>query len=153
MANTYTSNYIHIIFVVKYRKSLISPSWEDELQKYITGIITNRGHKLFAIGGMPDHIHIFLDLNPVSSLSDLARDVKSCSTKWINKKNHNESRFQWQSGFMAFSYAKSQLSIVARYVDRQKEHHFKKSLHREYHEFLDKFEIEYDEKYLFTAPK
>ncbi|NQT77459.1 MAG: IS200/IS605 family transposase [Bacteroidetes bacterium] len=153
MASTYTSIYIHIIFVVKFRKSQIDPSWEEELNKYITGVITNRGSKLFAIGGMPDHLHIFIDLHPSSSLSDLIRDVKSCSTKWINKKNHNSSRFQWQPGFAAFSYAKSQLDIVVKYIHRQKDHHRAKSFKHEYHQFLDRFEVEYEEKYLFAEPE
>jgi len=152
MPNTYTCNYVHLIFVVRHRKSQINLSWENELYKYITGIVTNRGNKLFAINGMPDHIHLFIDLNPVSSLSDLARDVKSSSTKWINKKNHNNSKFQWQNGFAAFSYAKSQLPIVARYIEKQKEHHLGKSFNKEYRQFLEKYEVDYNEKYILKSP-
>jgi REP element-mobilizing transposase RayT len=152
MPNTYTSNYIHLIFVVKYRQSMIRPEWEEELYKYITGILTKKGHKLFAINGMPDHIHIFFDLNPVSSLSDLARDIKTCSTKWINRKNHNRSKFQWQKGFSAFSYSKSQLPVVARYIKRQKEHHTLKDFNREHKQFLDKYEVEYNENYILRTP-
>lgn len=149
MANTYTSLYTHVILVVKFRKSLIDTSWQDELHKYICGIISNRGNKVFSIGGMPDHLHIFLDVNPVESLSDLMRDIKSCSTKWINKKKFNESKFQWQAGFAAFSYAKSQLHTVANYVENQEAHHKKKSVQKEVKQFLERFEVNYNEKYLF----
>ncbi len=152
MPNTYTCVYIHLILVVRHRNSLIRPSWENELYKYITGIITNKGHKLFAINGVPDHIHIFFDLNPVSSLSDLARDIKTNSTKWINKRSHNKLKFQWQVGFGAFSYAKSQLPVVARYIERQKEHHFGRSFNEEYKQFLDKFEVDYNESYILKSP-
>ena len=152
MPNTYTANYIHLIFVVRHRRSLIHPSWEKELYKYISGIITNRGNKLFAIGGMPDHIHIFFDLNPVCSLSDIARDLKSSSSKWINKRHFNHSKFQWQNGFASFSYAKSQLPVVARYIERQKEHHLGKSFNVEYKQFLEKFELDYNEKYILKSP-
>jgi len=152
MPNTYACIYVHLIFVVRHRKSLINQTWEDELHKYITGIITNRGNKLFAIGGMPDHIHLFLDLNPVSSLSDLARDIKSSFTKWINKKNYNASKFQWQNGFAAFSYAKSQLPVIAHYIEQQKEHHRKKPFDKEYRQFLDKFGVNYNEKYILKSP-
>lgn len=153
MANTYTSNYIHLIFVVKFRQSLIMPAWEDELYKYITGIVTNRGNKLFAINGMPDHIHIFFDLNPASSLSDLARDIKTCSTKWINKKSHNKSKFQWQKGYAAFSYSKSQLPRVATYIQRQKEHHRERSFNKECRQFLEHFEVDFNEKFILKSPE
>lgn len=149
MANTYTCLYTHVILVVKYRESLIQPSWQDELYKYITGIIQNRGNKVFAIGGVPDHLHIFMDISPTSSLSDLMRDVKTCATKWINKKKFNDERFQWQKGFAAFSYAKSQLHTVATYVEKQEEHHKKKSFHKEFTQCLERFEVPYEEKYLF----
>ena len=153
MANSYTSNYIHLIFVVRHRRSMIRPSWEEELYKYITGILSRKGHKLFAINGMPDHIHIFFDLNPVMALSDLARDIKTCSTKWINSKNHNRVKFQWQNGFAAFSYSKSQLAVVATYINRQKEHHTRKDFNREYRQFLDKYEVKYKESYLLKTPE
>jgi len=152
MANTYTSNYIHLIFVVKFRQSLIQPAWEEELYKYITGIITNRGNKLFVINGMPDHVHICFDLNPAVSLSDLARDIKTNSTKWINKKNHNNSKFQWQQGFAAFSYSKSQLPRVAGYIKRQKEHHAKATFDMEYRAFLDKYEVNYNVRFILRSP-
>jgi REP element-mobilizing transposase RayT len=152
MADSYTSNYIHLIFVVRFRQSLIKPSWEDELYKYITGILTNRGHKLFAINGMPDHIHIFFDLNPVTALSDLARDLKTNSTKWINRKNMNRQKFQWQNGFAAFSYSRSQLSRVAGYIERQKEHHCRSDFKREYTWLLDRYEIDYRESQTLKSP-
>src|SRR5699024_5842704 len=125
MANTYTQIHIHAVFAVRNRLSLINESWEEELYKYITGIIQNQGHKLLAINGMPDHLHILFGMRPVQSLSELMQDIKGDSSKWINNKRLVKGRFSWQAGYGAFSYAKSQLPNVIRYIENQKKHHNK----------------------------
>ncbi|HPE57031.1 MAG TPA: IS200/IS605 family transposase [Bacteroidales bacterium] len=150
MANTFTQIYIHFIFAVKGRDRLIGPNWEDELYKYITGIIQNSGHKLLAIGGMPDHLHIFTGMKPDHSVSELMRLVKSNSSKWINEKRFTRTKFQWQEGFGAFSYANSQLDSVIGYINRQKEHHKRQSFKAEYLEILEKFKVEFDLKYILN---
>lgn len=149
MANTFTQIYIHSIFAVKGRSNLIGKDWEDELYKYITGIVQNNGHKLLAIGGMPDHLHVFIGMKPVQSLSDLMQAVKGSSSKWINEKRFIRTKFSWQEGYGGFSYAHSQLDSVIGYINTQKEHHRKRSFRAEYLEFLDKFQVDYNPKYIF----
>ncbi len=153
MANTFTKIYIHSIFAVKGRENLIKKSWEDELYKYISGIIKNNGHKLLAINGMPDHIHILIGMKPVQSLSRLMQDVKGSSSKWINEKKFILGKFRWQEGYGAFSYADSQLNSVISYIDTQTEHHKKRSFKEEYTEFLDRFRVEYNPEYILDEIK
>ena len=147
--STYSQIYIQIVFAVKGRESLISASWEDELYKYITGIITNKGQKLLAINGMPDHIHILIGMKPSCCLADLVREIKKSSNEFVKEKRLTKFKFQWQEGYGAFSYSHSALDNVIAYINNQKEHHRKKSFREEYVEFLDKFKIEYEHKYLF----
>ncbi|MCK5822486.1 MAG: IS200/IS605 family transposase [Bacteroidales bacterium] len=149
MANTYTQIYIQIIFAVKGRLRLIPQNNKEELQKYITGIITNRKQKLLAINCMPDHTHVFVGVKPNICISDLVRDIKSGSSKFINEKQWIRSKFEWQEGFGAFSYAHSQLTSVINYINNQEQHHRKKTFREEYFEFLEKFKIDYNDKYLF----
>lgn len=149
MANTYTQIYIQIVFAVKGRQSLISARWKDELYKYITGIITNEGQKLIAINGMPDHIHIFIGLKPNKALSDLVRDVKANSSKFINQRQWLAGKFEWQEGFGAFSYSRSQLGNVVRYIDNQEEHHRKKTFKEEYLEFLKLYDVDFHPAFVF----
>jgi REP element-mobilizing transposase RayT len=149
MPNTYTQIHIHAIFAVQNRLSLISKSWEQRLYQYITGIIQNQGHKLLAINGMPDHVHILFGMRPIQSLSDLMRDVKGDSSLWINDNKLVAGKFSWQEGYGAFSYSKSQIPAVATYIENQELHHKKKSLIEEYAKILHDFGIEYDEKYIF----
>jgi putative transposase len=151
MANTYTQVHLHFVFATKYRASLIDNSWEDSLYKYITGIVQNNKHKMIAINGMPDHIHILVGFRGTQSMAEFIQDVKSGSAKWINDQRLCKGRFEWQSGYGAFSYAKSQIPAVVRYIENQKNHHEKKSFLHEYKVFLKKFEVEYDEKYIFQA--
>jgi putative transposase len=151
MANTFTQLYIHIVFAVKHRKHLISSDHKEELHKYITGIIRNKGHKLIAINSMPDHIHILAGVKPDIAVSDLVREIKSCSSKFINLQKWNNYRFEWQSGFGAFSVSASQFSRVAEYIENQEKHHAKKKFRDEYTEFLRLYQIEADEKYIFEA--
>ena len=148
-SGTFSQIYIQIVFAVKGRQNLILPSWEDELYKYITGIVQNKGQKLIAINGMPDHIHILIGMKPVCCLSDLVREVKKASNSFIKEKNFVKSNFQWQEGFGAFSYSHSALNNVVKYIDNQKEHHRKKTFKEEYIYFLKEFQVEYKEEYLF----
>lgn len=149
MANTYTQIHIQFVFAVKYRTATIHFSWKDELYKYITGIIQHHKHKLIAINGMADHIHILVGIRPKQSISDLMQDVKASSSKWINEKQLAQGRFEWQEGYGAFSYGKSQLKDVVAYINNQEEHHRIKTFKEEYIDFLQKFEVEYDEKFIF----
>jgi putative transposase len=152
MANTYTQIHLQFVFAVKFRNALIDASFKDELYKYITGIIATNNHKLLTINGMPDHIHIFIGMRPTQSVSDLLRDIKANSSKWINEKKFLKVKFEWQEGFGAFSYSKSHVQNVINYIQNQEEHHKKQTFREEYLEFLRLFEIEYDEKYIFYDP-
>jgi putative transposase len=149
MAGTFSQIYIQIVFAVKGRESSIQPLWEEELYKYITGIITNKGQKLLAINGMPDHLHFLIGMKPSCCLSDLVREIKKSSNDFINEKNFSKAKFQWQEGYGAFSYSHSALGDVIRYIANQKVHHKKQSFKEEYKDFLMKFQIEHKDEYLF----
>ncbi|WP_291721638.1 IS200/IS605 family transposase [Bernardetia sp.] len=149
MPNTYSQIYIQFVFAVKGRQSLIQNSFKDELEKYICGIVNGKNQKPLAVYCMPDHIHLLVGLSPNMSVSDLVRDVKNNSSKFINQEDFTKIKFKWQEGYGAFSYSKSQLDRVINYILNQKEHHRKKTFKEEYIDFLQKFEVEYDEKYLF----
>ncbi|KIQ17333.1 transposase [Flavobacterium sp. MEB061] len=149
MANTYTQIHIHFVFAVKFRQAIISNDWKDELYKYIAGIIKSNNHKLLAINGVADHIHILVGIRPAQSISDLMKHIKQDSSKWINKNNFLKNHFEWQEGYGAFSYSKSQLNAVVNYIQNQELHHQKKTFREEYIDFLDKFEIDYDERFIF----
>lgn len=151
MANTYTQIHIQVVFAVQDRASLIAPVWKDELYRYIMGIIQNHDHKVLQINGMPDHLHILFGMRPTHALSDLIKQVKQGSSKWINQKGFVRGRFSWQSGFGAFSYAKSDLPNVIAYIKHQEEHHRIRTFREEYIELLKAFEIEHDERYLFRS--
>ena len=151
MANTYTQIYIHVVFAVEGRQSLIQPEHNDELQKYITGIVSGQKQKMIAINNMPDHLHLLVGLRPDSSVSDLVRNVKAGSSKFINEKRWVMGRFSWQEGFGAFSHSRSQLDTVIRYIENQQKHHAKKSFREEYVELLEKFSVDYDQRYIFKA--
>ena len=149
MADTYTQLYIHIIFAVKGKQSLIPKQHKDELHKYITGIIDGKQQKLIQINSMPDHIHILVGITPDIAISDLVRDIKANSSKVINKKKWVVGRFEWQTGFAAFSYAHSQLGVVARYIQNQETHHSGQTFREEYLAFLKRFDVPYNPKYVF----
>ncbi len=149
MANTYTQLYVQIIFAVKHRKNLIQEKYRIELEKYICGIVKNNKSKPLAIFCNPDHIHILLGLHPTIAISDITRDIKASSSKLINEKKWFSGKFNWQDGYGAFTYSKSQLNNVIKYILNQPDHHRKKTFKEEYLSFLKAFEIEYDEKYLF----
>ncbi len=149
MANTYTQLYVHLVFAVKHRGCFIAPSWQQELYAYIIGVIENRHHKVYAIGGMRDHIHIFVSMSPTQSVSELVQEVKRASTLWIKERHLVDGNFAWQEGFGAFSYSKSHVSKVVAYIQNQKQHHVGKTMQEEYIEFLKLFGVEYDERYVF----
>ena len=151
MANTYTQIYIHLVFAVKGRVNLVSPQWKDELYKYITGIVTNKKQKLIAINGMPDHIHILLGMKPDIALSDLVRDIKANSSKFINEQKFVTGKFEWQQGFGAFTLGHSQMDVIIQYINKQEEHHTAKTFKEEYIEFLKRYEIEYKTEYIFDT--
>lgn len=149
MPNTYTKIYLHIVFSVKGRENLIHKSWQDELHKYICGIVNSKEQKVYAIGGVADHIHVLISIKPNISVSDLVKNIKSNSARWVNDRNLIPNKFRWQEGFGAFSYAESQLSNVIAYINNQEKHHQKKTFKEEYLEILHKFNVQYDDQYLF----
>jgi putative transposase len=149
MANTYTQIHIHVITAVKFREALILPSWNKQLHQYITGIVQANGHKMLVINSMPDHLHMFFGFRPTQSLSSLMQVVKGDSSEWINKHRFSSKAFQWQAGYGAFSYAKSQMKTVADYVENQQRHHSQMKFLQEYIEFLNAFEIDYDARFIF----
>ena len=152
MANTYTQIHVQFVFAVKFRNGLIHASFKEELYQYISGIIKANNHKLLAINGMPDHLHIFIGMRPTQSISDLLQDIKGSSSKWINEKKFLKVKFEWQEGYGAFSYSKSHVNNVINYIQNQENHHKKETFREEYLKFLKVFEIEYDERYIFNEP-
>ena len=150
MPNTYSQIYLQFIFAVKGRENLIQENYREELQKYITGIIQNKGQKLISIYANPDHIHILVSFKKLDiSISKFVKEIKVSSTNFINEKKFLNAPFNWQEGYGCFSYSKSQRDAVVNYITDQKEHHKKKSFREEYLGFLKKFEVEFDEKYVF----
>jgi len=149
MANTYSQIYIQTVFAVSERQSLIQPDFKEELYKYITGIVKNQGQKLISINGMSDHVHILIGLRPAMALADLVKEIKSDSTNFINKKKWVRGRFSWQEGYGAFSYGHSQLDTIIRYIKNQEKHHSRRSFKEEYLTLLRKFDIAFDDKYVF----
>jgi len=153
MANTYTQLHIQFVFAVKYRQALIQPSWKERLYQYITGIIQNNEHKMLQINGMPDHIHILIGMRPGQSISSLIQNVKTESSKWIKENKFCDSPFAWQEGYGAFSYSKSHVPDVIRYIQNQEAHHKKETFLDEYIKMLKAFEIKYDKQYIFKVPE
>ena len=149
MANTFSQIYIQTVFAVSNRQALIKPEFKEELFKYITGIVRNQGQKLIAINGVADHIHMLIGLRPAMALADLVQEVKVDSTNFINKHKWIRGRFSWQEGYGAFSYGHSQLDTVIRYIRNQEKHHQKSSFRSEYLTLLRKFDIAFEEKYVF----
>nr|WP_294950556.1 IS200/IS605 family transposase [uncultured Mucilaginibacter sp.] len=149
MPNSYTQLHIQFVFAVKYRGALIDDDWKERLHQYITGIFQQNEHKMSQINSMPDHIHIFIGMRPNQSISSLVQNVKTESTKWIKAQKFCKEPFAWQEGYGAFSYAKSQVDHVVRYIKNQEQHHKKKTFLEDYREFLTAFEIDWDEKYIF----
>ena len=149
MPGTFSQIYIQVVFAVQNRDALIHSSWEEELYKYISGIVRNKEQKMLAINGMPDHIHFFIGMKPSCCLSDLVREVKKSSNDFIKEKKFSKFKFNWQEGYGAFSYGHSQIDSVIKYIINQKVHHKKQTFRAEYLDFLKKFEIEFKDEYLF----
>ncbi len=149
MPNTYTQIHLHFVFTVQNRLSLIENSFKNRLYEYITGIVQKNNHKMIIINGMPDHIHIVVGMRPTQAISDLLQDIKGSSSKWINDHRLVKGKFQWQEGYGAFSYSKSSLPKLIDYVKNQEAYHRKKTFLEEYKDFLNAFEVEFDERYIF----
>lgn len=149
MANTYKQAYFHLVFAVKNREALIHKSWKNDLEKYITGIVQNNGHKLIAIGSMPDHIHIFIGYNLNQTIPELIEKIKTSSNAWIKDGGISKYKFEWQKGYGAFSHSHSQIASVSNYVMNQEQHHIKKTFREEYLGMLINFQIDYKEEYVF----
>lgn len=149
MSGTFSQIYIQYVFAVKGRQNLLQKSWRNEVFKYMAGIIKGKNQKPIIVNGVSDHVHVFVGLKPSMNISDLIRDIKNNSSNFINEQKWVQGKFSWQEGYGAFSYAHSQIENVYQYILNQEEHHKKKTFKDEYLEFLQKFNVEYDEKYLF----
>ena len=147
--STLSRIYVQIVFAVQGRENLIHQSWENDLYKYITGIVQNKDQKMLAINGMPDHIHIFIGMKPTCCLSDLVRDIKKSSTQFIREQRLTKYAFSWQKGYGTFTYSHSHVNNVCHYIQTQKEHHRTQNFKDEYLEFLKDYEIDYEEKFVF----
>ena len=145
----FTQLYIHLIFAPKYGDKLLVKEIRSDVFKYLSGILTNRGHKSIIVNGMPDHVHIFFGMNPNDKISDLVGCLKKDSSTFINTKNWFNGKFHWQDGYGAFSYSRSQIDVMYKYIANQELHHKRRTFREEYLELLQKFVVEYDEKYLF----
>jgi putative transposase len=152
MPNSYTQIHIQAVFAVKYRAALLEDHWRNEFHKYVTGIVQNQGHKMLSINSVQDHVHVLFGMRPVQSLSDLMQDIKGDSSRWINLKCFVPIHFEWQQGYGAFSYRKKDVPNVIRYIDNQQQHHMKETFLDEYRMQLESFEIDYDERYIFSEP-
>ncbi len=149
MADVFSQLYIQTVFAVKNRESLVDSEWEVELYKYTTGIIEGRGHKMLAIGGMPDHIHIFLGMKPVEPLADLVREVKKATSTFVKANRLSPFNFGWQAGYGAFSYSRSHMDRVCKYIFNQKVHHAKRTFKEEYYKMIKDFGVEVGNKKFF----
>jgi putative transposase len=149
MAGTFSQIYIQTVFAVKGRENLINKAWKEELHTYMGGIIKAKGHKPIIVNGMTDHVHCFMGLKPVMAISDLVRDIKNNTSKFINDRGFVHGKFNWQDGYGAFSYSQSQIDRVYNYILHQEEHHKRTTFKQEYLELLQKFDIEYKPEYLF----
>lgn len=148
--STYSQIHLQFVFAVKYRNGSIHPSWKNELYKYITAIVQNNGHKMLCINGMPDHIHILVGMRTNQAVSDLLREIKSNSSKWINERKFVVGKFEWQEGYGAFSYGVSQVKYIINYIQNQENHHKTKPFKTEYISLLKEHEIEYNDKYVLS---
>jgi len=150
MAGTFSQIHIQLVLAVQGRANLIVDPWRERMNRYITGIVKKKKQKLIIVNGMPDHLHVFVGLSPGMAIADLVRDMKNNSSNFINNHRWVQRHFQWQEGYGAFSYGHSQIDAVYRYIAGQQQHHRKRTFREEYIQLLKKFEIEFDERYLFT---
>jgi len=149
MPNTFSQIYLQFVFAVKYRQSLVPRAHKEELHKYITGLVQNRKSKMLAVHCMPDHTHLFVGYKPVVSIPDFIKEIKVESNEFINDEKWNRGKFSWQEGYGVFSYSQSHIDAVVKYVLNQEQHHQKKLFRQEYQELLQKFEIPFEERFLF----
>jgi REP element-mobilizing transposase RayT len=149
MPDVFSQIYLHVVFSPKHRQALILPEWEDRLHRYITGIVQDKGHKMLAIGGMPDHIHLFIGLKPSEAISDLVREIKKRTNTFVNTEGLSPYPFEWQNGFGAFSHSRSQMDAVCKYILNQKVQHRQKTFQEEFLKFCEDFNIEIGKKQLF----
>ena len=149
MADTFSQIYIQYVFAVKGRENLLQKAWRDEIFKYIAGIIKGKNQKPIIVNGVADHVHVFVGLKPSMNIADLVRDIKNNSSNFINEKKFIRGKFSTHQGYGAFSTSHTQIDDVYQYIANQELHHQKKTFREEYMEFLQKFEVEYNEKYLF----
>ena len=149
MANTYSQIYLQFVFTVKHRQCLIPKEKKEELHRYLTGLVQNRNAKMLAVHCMPDHTHMFVEFKPVLSISDFIKEIKVESNEFVNQKRWTNHKFGWQEGYGVFSYARSEIDNVVRYIRDQEEHHRKHSFGEEYRKLLREFEVSFEEKYLF----
>lgn len=149
MANTFSQIYLQFVFAVKFRQSLIPKKHKEELHKYFTGLVQNRQAKMLAVNSMPDHIHLFVGFKPSVLISDFVKEIKVEINEFINDNKWVPGNFAWQNGYGVFSYGHSQINHVCKYIFNQEKHHEKKTFKQEYLEMLERFEIDFDEKYLF----
>jgi putative transposase len=149
MANTYHQVYIQTVFAVKFREAIIHKTWKPELLSVIGNLINENDCKSFIVNGVEDHIHCLIGLKPRVSISELMQSIKAKSSKWINEQKLTSERFEWQEGYGVFSYSHSHIDAVYKYIENQEEHHKKRTFKEEYLDFLEKFEVPFDERYIF----
>ncbi|WDQ16403.1 IS200/IS605 family transposase [Rhodopirellula sp. P2] len=147
--STFTNLLFHLIYSTKYRKPAIRSEWQDELHGYLGGIVRDQKGTLLKIGGVEDHVHLLAKLSPTIAISDVLRTIKSNSSKWINERSDVHRKFEWQSGYAAFSVSESQAPAVADYIANQAEHHRKKTFEEEFLSILKRHRIQYDPRYVF----
>jgi REP element-mobilizing transposase RayT len=149
MAGTFSQIYIQYVFAVKGRENLLQKEWKELAFRYIAGIVKGKNQKSIIVNGNSDHVHVFVGLKPSMKISDLVRDIKNNSSNFINEQKWIDGHFSWQEGYGAFSYSHSQIENVYKYILNQENHHKNQTFRDEYLELLRKFEIDYDEKFLF----
>ncbi|MGF1555311.1 IS200/IS605 family transposase [Paucihalobacter sp.] len=150
MANTYHQIYLQTVFAVKYRNAMLSKTWRSQVFGVIGNLINEANCKTIIVNGVENHVHCFLGLRPVVSVSELMKTVKAKSSKYINDHNLTPERFEWQDGYGVFSYHRSQMDIIYKYIQNQEEHHRKQTFRDEYIGLLKEFKVEYNEQYIFT---
>ncbi|MDE7444085.1 MAG: IS200/IS605 family transposase [Muribaculaceae bacterium] len=150
MANTYTQIYLHLVFAVSSRMALITSEWQNDLYRYMAGAFQQRGHKILAIGGMPDHIHILIGYKITDPIPNMVQSIKLQSSKWINEHRLSLNKFAWQSGYGVFSYSRDRIDQIIKYINNQEKHHRTKPFMLEYQQILSKCDIEYKSEYIFS---
>ena len=147
--STFTNLLFHIVYSTKYRKPTIEPRWREELYGYVGGIVREHKGTLLCMGGVQDHVHLLAKLSPTIAISDMLRLIKTNSSKMVNEIIRPRIRFEWQSGYAAFSVSESQYPIVRKYILNQEAHHRRRTFEEEFIELLERHNIAYDRRYVF----